>query len=340
MSNRDVSLNHKHSLMILSGGTEMRLDPNITLQKLETFCLVAELRSVTRAAERLGIAQPAVTSHLRSLEDKLRFDLVRKRGRNIELTEEGEKVFDWARRVIASSNDFARELSGWRDGSSGVVTIAASMAFGSYRLADIVIKFQSTRPDTQVITQISNPRSSAEAVRNGSCDFAVLILDPYQPTSDLVVEKLSNEPLVLVAKRDSRHIRGAADLKWIREVPFITPPKGLVTRDIEDELLRHARIPQRNVVLEFGHPEPIKRALRADAGVGFLLESTVEDDLRSGDLVQVSVPLLSGLSIPIHLVYRRDKTLSRLQTALIEEIKRAQLQFHPLGTAPRPMAGS
>jgi DNA-binding transcriptional ArsR family regulator len=58
----------------------------ITLQKLEVFHLVVRLGSVTRAAERLGIAQPAVTSHLRSLEDKVGATLLRRDGRNLVLT--------------------------------------------------------------------------------------------------------------------------------------------------------------------------------------------------------------------------------------------------------------
>jgi DNA-binding transcriptional LysR family regulator len=300
----------------------MKLDPNITLQKLEVFCLVAEMRSVTRAADRLGIAQPAVTAHLRSLEEKLALPLVRRNGRNIELTDEGEQVFNWARGLVARCNDFARELSGWRDGSSGTVTIAASMAFGSYRLADIVIEFQATRPNARIISHISNPRFGAEAVRAGACDFAVLILDPHQSTEELVTDVLWHEPLILVARRDSKHLPHVFDLSWVRQVPFVTPPKGLVTRDIEDELLRQRRVTQRNVVLEFGHPEPIKRAIRADAGVGFLLASTVEDELESGQLVKIVVPGLDGFSIPISLVYRSDKNLSPLQLALIADIKR------------------
>ena len=70
--------------------------PYLTFQKLEVFCTVVEFGSVTGAADKLCVTQPVVTAHLRSMEAKLGCVLVKRVGRNIALTEAGQRVHRWA----------------------------------------------------------------------------------------------------------------------------------------------------------------------------------------------------------------------------------------------------
>src|SRR5580698_19292 len=100
-------------------------DPYFTLQKLEVFCLFVDLQSVTRASERLCVAQPVVTAHLRGLETKLGVTLVKRVGRNIGLTEAGERVYKWANDVVMRTREMERELSGMEDGVAGSAVLAA-----------------------------------------------------------------------------------------------------------------------------------------------------------------------------------------------------------------------
>jgi LysR family transcriptional regulator, low CO2-responsive transcriptional regulator len=292
----------------------------ITLQKLEVFHLVVRLGSVTRAAERLGIAQPAVTSHLRSLEDKVGATLLRRDGRNLVLTETGERIHTWADEVIARSYEMERDLSGLRDGASGNVVIASTMAAGSYSVTDIVVEFLKKNEGAKLAIQISNPKVVLESVRTGACDFAVLILDPSQNIEGLIVQKLWDEPLVLTAARESNRVGSTASNSLLQEMDFITPPRGLVTRDLEDEMLHVNGVTERNVVLELGHPEAMKRAVKSDIGVSFLLATTIREELQSGVLRRVETPELANFTIPLFLVYRRKKTLSKLQRRLLDFI--------------------
>jgi len=292
----------------------------ITLQKLELFCLVVRLGSVTRAAERLAIAQPAVTAHLRSLEEKIGSVLLRKDGRNVVLTEAGERVHAWATEVVARSFEVERDLSGMRDGAQGSVAIASTMAAGSYSITDIAVQFLKANPGAKLAIQISNPKAVLESVRNGTCDFAVLILDPSQDIEGLLVQKLWDEPLILCAANGSERIAAVTTNDMLQKLDFITPPLGLVTRDLEDEMLHVNGVTERNVVLELGHPEAMKRAVKADVGVSFLLETTIREDMRAGLLKTSETPGLVDFKIPLFLVSRRKKTLSKIQRRLMDYI--------------------
>ena len=71
----------------------VRYDNRITLQKLEVFCSVVELGGVSRAAEHLWVAQSVVSGHLRSLQDRLRVQLLYRDGQQMKLTKAGEQVY-------------------------------------------------------------------------------------------------------------------------------------------------------------------------------------------------------------------------------------------------------
>lgn len=306
---------------------------NMTFQKIEVFCLTAQLGSVTRAAERLGMAQPVVTAHVRSLEAKLGVRLIKRAGRNIALTEAGERVFRWGDEVLTRSRELERELAGLTEGSSGSAVVAASMTAGSYFLPDLLIRFRAAHPSSMVTVQISNPQTAMEAVLTGACDFAVLLLDPRRDTEEFVIEPLWDEPLLLIAASDSRLVGRSAGADELTHLPFISTPKTLVRREFEDDQLRAYGIVRQNIVLEMGHPEPMKRAVKADVGVSFLLDTCVREALDSGELRIVETPGIA-LSIPLYLVHRKRKDFSPLQRALMQFIRDARPE-QPQQPAPK-----
>jgi DNA-binding transcriptional ArsR family regulator len=115
----------------------------ITLQKLEVFHLVVRLGGVTRAAERLGIAQPAVTSHLRSLEDKVGATLLRRDGRNLVLTETGERIHTWAVEVIAAPNTNA---GSWQEARLALRELLGKSAWSGAQMAACRLLSKCNRP--------------------------------------------------------------------------------------------------------------------------------------------------------------------------------------------------
>ncbi|AJE45210.1 LysR family transcriptional regulator [Celeribacter indicus] len=303
---------------------------NLTLHKLNVFCMIARYSSVTRTAERLNIAQPAVTSHLRSLEDSLGTQLVRKTGRNIELTQAGERVYSWATEVMQRSSEMLLDLADIKKGVLGQTKIAAAMVVGTYKLPDIIIRFHKEYPAAKVCMSMSSPHLATQAVLSGDCDFGVTLIDPTQDTSRLETELLWKEPLFLVAALDSTLVGDVATLSELASLPFVTPMKGQIARELIDEALRTAGVVRTNSVLEFGHPEPILAAIRADIGPGFVFQSALPADLEREGLRIVRTPGIE-LTMPLFLIYDRKTVFSAPQTDLIDRIRRT---FAALQDAP------
>jgi LysR family transcriptional regulator, low CO2-responsive transcriptional regulator len=304
-------------------GIKARRQPQLSIQKLEVFCCVVEAGGVTRASEILGVAQPAVTAQLRDIEDKVGVALVQRNGRQIVLTEAGQRFHHWCEEMLIRTSEMMRELGSLAGGASGTAIVAASMTVGSYVLGDLLATFQRQYPNTRITTQIGNTSVATESVRAGACDFGVLLLDTQQDLTGLELEKLWDERLVLIAARDEDRIEQQASVDDLMRLPFVTSPSALLRRELEDNMLYAQDVLHRNVVLELGHPEAIKRAIRAKAGFAFIEETAVRPEIENGDLRVVKTPAVQ-LTMPLHLARRRGKLLTPMHRRLMEFIKFAQ----------------
>ena len=246
--------------------------------------------------------------------------LVTKVGRNIRLTEAGERAFRWASELLTRTREIQRELGGLSDGTQGSASIAASMTMGSYVLPDLIASFRATRPSTSIATFVTNQRAAVDSVRSGACDIALVVMDPREDAVGLSVELLWDERLLLVSAPKSRFVGDTANPKQLADLPFTTAPEGIVWRKVEDEILRAHGIYRRNVRIDFGHPEALKRLVRADVCLGFTLETSVREEIARSELRIVDIPGVH-LRIPTHLVHRADKIFSPLQSQLVDHIR-------------------
>ncbi|MBO9421621.1 HTH-type transcriptional activator CmpR [Labrenzia sp. THAF191b] len=295
---------------------------NLTLHKLNVFCKVAQLNSVTRAAEQLNIAQPAVTAHLRGLEESVGAQLVQKVGRNIELTHAGKRIYTWASEILHRSSEMFLDLVDINNGGLERTKIAASMVVGTYKLPDIILENHRSNPSHKVSVSVLTPYLATEAVLNGECDFGVTLINPNKDTSKLEIELLWREPLYLVAAIESDLVQDVAGLQELSSLPLVTPPRGQIARELIDEALRTVGLFRTNSVMAFGHPEPILKAIRADVGVGFVFESALPPDMNQYGLRFVKTPEIS-LSMPLYLVYNSQAVFTEAQKQLMERIRAA-----------------
>lgn len=281
--------------------------------------MVCELESVTRVADRMLVAQPVITAHIRFLEEKLGVRLFEKNGRRIALTTSGKRVYEWANDIITRTRELERELALVREGHSGRAVIAASMTVASYVLPPLFAKFCNGQPEGTITVQAYNPKLVTSSVHDGSCDFGVTILDSRQDVDGLVVKRLWTERLVLVAAAQNQTLPKIISVADINRLPFISSPRGQTRRELEEEALRAAGVTNRQVLLEFGHGEAMKQAIMSGSGVAFMLETSVRNELKAGLLRQIKIPELE-MPVSVFMLHRRGKNLSYFQLKLMEYI--------------------
>ena len=221
------------------------------------------------------------------------------------------------------------DIADIKRGVVGHTRLAASMVAGTYALPEIIVEFNRGYPDVNVSTSIISPALATQAVVSGDCDFGVTILDPNQNTSQLDVELLWKEPLYLVAARNSSLLGEVATREDLERLPYVTPVKGQIVRELIDETLRAFGVVRTRSVLEFGHPEPILRAIRADRGAGFVFQSALPQDLAASGLRRVQTPHMP-MAMPLFLIHSKDARFSQPQTELIDLIRKNFARKEPL----------
>jgi DNA-binding transcriptional LysR family regulator len=295
-------------------------DNRISLQKLEVFCLVAELGGIGRAAEHLNVSQPVVTAHMRTLQERVGAKLIYRDGQQMRLTEMGEAVHEWAQEVLTRSREVARQIQGLADGATGTAVVASSMSVGSYILPAIVSDFVRDRPRASITLYVSDAEDAKAATELGDADFAVVTSVLDVASANLSAEKVCEHELILVASPNDSHVGEMVTVEDLARLRYVCSPGGRPRRRLVEQALDAIGVHDRQIAIQLGHPEALKIATARGLGVCLMLRASVTDELAHGVLREVAIED-AALSVPIVLVQRMDKRFSPLQSLLIATLR-------------------
>jgi DNA-binding transcriptional LysR family regulator len=166
----------------------------MTLRQLEVFVAVAQAQSFRRAAERLHTSQPALSQHVRELEEELDVRLLDRLPRNVHLTDAGRLLLDHAQRVFAtlgSAREVIGELKGLQRGS---LLIGASTTPGIYLLPRVIGAFRQRYPSISVNFRIANSRIIEDRIRANEFDLGVVGGHGLAPGEECLAVGLVDEP--------------------------------------------------------------------------------------------------------------------------------------------------
>jgi DNA-binding transcriptional LysR family regulator len=310
-------------------------DNRITFQKLEILCLVVDLGGVTRAAEHLWVAQPVVTAHIRSLQERLGVTLFHREGRRTILTDAGQQVYLWAQDVLSRTEQMQREVDGLADGSGGPVAIAASMSLGSYLLPPILSDFRERYPGVEITLIVEDPEGAVTSVERGESDLAFIVAPSPPQNPALECRQVGADDLVLVAAPDFRPGLEAMAVSELADMPLVSTPRSHLRREMVDRQLSAHGVRTSNIIIELGHPEAMKHATQAGLGACLLFRAAVEQELRDGRLVEIALTDAS-MTVPVYLVSRLTKALTPVQSAIVEAVCQ---HFGLTAPAPAPAVG-
>lgn len=292
----------------------------MSLRRLAVLRAVVEAGGVTRAAELLHVAQPAVSAQLRAIERSFGGQLFFRAGNRLTLTEAGERVYQWANEVHSGGVRVQREVQDLAAGLAGSLTITSSMAIGTYLLPGIATALLAERPGADITVHVSEPDAALRAVELGESDLAVTTwLD--EPVGEVLVsEKLWEEPLVLCASPDGPPEGDAVDLAELEGLPFVGAPVGVAFQRMVEAQLRAHGVGALDVKIRLGHAEAIKQAVVANRWVCLSPGYTFAEEVNRGRLRKVPIRgarLVEGIGMH----YRRGRQFSPLQEAALEALR-------------------
>jgi len=168
------------------------------LRHLRYFVAVAEELNFTRAAERLGISQPPLSSQIRQLENELGTPLFHRRARSVELTDAGKLFLEEARVILKQVETAATGVRRRARGETGRIVVGSAGATYFHPLIPAIIREYGKRyPDITLAPQASNTALLVARLRAGQCDIA-FIRPPIDDASGLAIDPLVDEDSVIV----------------------------------------------------------------------------------------------------------------------------------------------
>ena len=167
----------------------------LDFRALRYFVAVAEELHFTRAAERLYIAQPALSEQIRRLEAELGVELLRRTTRKVELTAAGEEFLSRARRILAEADEALAEASRAARGETGSIRVATGATAGIELVPRLLRAFREERPQVHLDLRQSDWEDYSAGLRGGSTDAAFVWL-PFEHEG-LRLAELHVEPRVV-----------------------------------------------------------------------------------------------------------------------------------------------
>jgi DNA-binding transcriptional LysR family regulator len=172
------------------------------LRRLQYFVAVARERNFTRAAERLHIAQPALSRQVRLLEQELGVELLHRTTHEFELTEAGEFLLERGPSLLSSADELWRSVRAYATGERGQVVIGYG-ASASYETGPRLLQRLAQRhPGIQVMTSVRSTAEIVAGVGDGSIDLGLVRCPP--PAPGLEARPIRLERQVLLLRRDHR----------------------------------------------------------------------------------------------------------------------------------------
>jgi DNA-binding transcriptional LysR family regulator len=313
------------------------------LRRLRYFVAVAEELHFRRAADRLHLAQPALSQQVRKLEVEIGVDLFHRSRRGVTLTPAGSVFLDEARRLLRHADEAARTARNARTGKAGRVRVGHLADAVPPTLLRGIAAFAARNPGVEIVPETIAARSGVEDVRSGRLDVAIISLPA--PVEGLKVTPFATEGTV--AAVPDRHLlsgRASIPLDALAETPLILLPRP-TNPAFYDAVLGACRAagisPQ---LIDVSEPQVEHALLLVASGIGVALLPASAADRYS--TVGVSFRPLDAPSptTELALVSRADAievpiaAFLRIVTDLVSEGRRTASVLEALEPPPLPLS--
>ena len=249
----------------------------MNLTQLRVFDTVMRTGSVTAAAVRLHVTQPAITNHIKALEEHYDVNLFRRQGRSLRATRLGHELAEISGRLFALEEQAGDLLEATRKLEHGAVRIASD---GPYLLIPIVKAFRERFPRVRVEMQITNTEAVQAMLIAERCD--VTIQGQREEDSRVHTRQLAGFELIVFVHRDhpwARQQRDSIDIGELDGPGIVVREEGSTTRRVLDLACENAGF-MANYAIETTSRETVKEAVAADLGIGVIPDYELRDDPR------------------------------------------------------------
>lgn len=273
--------------------------------KIDTLIAVCEERNFTKAAEKLSLTQPAVSQHIRQLEENLGIKIFNRTEKNIKLTNEGEIALKYAKRMKMLYQNLFHAIS---DEKAHVKrwTVGVTPTAENNIISAVFAKYCNENSGVHITIITDSIKNLYMKLKIYEIDIAIIegkIIDKNFKSIMLDTDNLA----LIVANEHPLAKKNIVTLNELKEEKFILRLPNSGTRSLFESFLHsnNESIENFNIILEVDNISTIKELVQMNMGVSILARSACTDELKKNKLKVLSVENLS-LIREINIVYHQD----------------------------------
>ena len=256
--------------------------------RIETFLKVCEYMNFTHAAEALCMTQPAVSQHIKYLEEKYETPLFIRDKKKLTLTPAGEILRST---LETMRNDETTMKNRMKESMIGkkILTFGVTMTIGGYTVIPSLIDFIKANPDMDFQVRYGNTQTLLSYLHEGSIDFA--IVEGYFKANNYNTRVFKTEDYIAVAAKDHKFQKDIKVLKDLTDERLLIRENGSGTRAILTKSLavKNLTVEDFPRTIEIENIHTIVDLLCRDCGISFLYKSAVEKEIESGTLKEIKL---------------------------------------------------
>lgn len=283
------------------------------LSQYRIFYAVAKAGNISKAAKELYISQPAISKSISKLEDSLNTTLFTRNSRGVQLTEEGQVLFEHTQAAFEELNMGEQELKRIREFNLGHIRIGVSNTLCRFIMVTYLKGFIEKYPHIKITIESQSTTHTLAMLEQQRIDIG-LIAEP-KPQKNLVFLPVMDIEDIFAATPsylENLRLRESADADVFQVGNIMLLDKNNITRNYIDDYMTLSHITANNL-LEVTTMDLLIEFARIGLGIGCVIREFIKEDLDSGRLVQLK------LDTPIHkrtigFAYHSNRTSKALET--------------------------
>ena len=315
--------------------TTPRLLNRLTFRQLQVFQAVHGQQSYSRAAEQLGLTQPAVSAQIRQLEQALGQPLFKYAGKTLHVLPAADALAASTQAIFGQVSRLQMTLSDMAGTISGELNLAA-VSTAQYVVPHLIARFRAHYPNIQVRLQVCNRSQALERLAARRDDLVIMAMVPEDDDNLVFMPILENELIPVVWPGHPLLSEQAPTLEDLAQHYLLMREPGSGVRTAFEQLAAEQDVSLAHT-MELGTNEAIKQGVMAHLGVAILPRLAVKLELASGLLDELPLP-----GFPLRrswcTVYPRDRFPTPVTELFLRFVRERLGEFSAHFRAPaRPM---
>lgn len=286
-------------------------------RRLTYIVEVAKARSVTAAAHKLYISQPALSQVLAQVEAEVGVKLFDRRESPLRLTYAGELYVATAKEILASYETMKRRLADVAEGNEGKITLGLPVERSGYMLPEVLAKFQKTFPQVSLLLEEGGGKRILDLLENHDVDLVILPKSEESQEDKFQRRLIYPEEIFVLAQKPLPEAQGKdyVEMKDLAAYPFILVKPGHAIRLRTDEIFRRSGVTPR-ILLETA--SNLTAAQMASRGLGLaIVPKRTIDVLAVKDQLQAYTIGINHETWDVDVIARKDHYFTRSEEYLI-----------------------